>query len=69
MTLRIDEYVSPVSWDDLEMDWTDPDPTDCKYIHALVLALQERLIVGDGWNSISFPIISPDIRMKSMSLR
>jgi len=68
MTLRIDEYVSPVNWDDLEMDWTDPDPTDCKYIHALVLALLERLVVGDGWNSVSFPIISPDIRMKYSSL-
>jgi len=70
MTIRIDNYVAPTSWDDLEMDWADPDPTDCKYVHAIILAIRERL-VGPSLTGYATPIpviISPDIRMKHSTL-
>jgi len=69
MTIRIDNYVAPTSWDDLDMDWTDPDPTDCKYIHALILAIKERLVGPSVYDyQVSLPVVSPDIRMKYSTL-
>jgi hypothetical protein len=33
---------TPASWDDLEMNWDNPDPNYCKYINALREAILER---------------------------
>lgn len=69
MTVRIDNYIAPALWNDLEMDWTDPDPTDCKYVHALILAIKERLTGPSSYGyPVSLPVISPDIRMKHSTL-
>jgi len=69
MTVRIDNYVAPTSWDDLDMDWTDPDPTDCKYVHAIILAIKERLAGPSQYGyPVSLPVVSPDIRMKHSTL-
>ena len=69
--MRIDEYTPPTSWDDLEMDWTNPDCRDARYVNALILALYERYaaisiqIFGDGapLPYPTLPTVSPDQRI------
>ena len=69
--MHIDEYVSPTSWDDLEMDWTNPDCRDARYVNALILAIHERYsaicLQADGYDtSLSYPYlptVTPDRKL------
>lgn len=51
-------YVVPDGWDDLGMNWSNPDPSDGKYICAIFHALIERwsvLSYGEAEQIISDP--------------
>jgi hypothetical protein len=39
---HMDDYISPVSWTDLGMDWDNPDAKDARYLDAIKLATIER---------------------------
>ena len=68
MTVRIDSYVSPDSWDDLSMDWNNPQAQDARFVDALCRAIYERYkifftLLYPERGRITLPQITPDRRL------
>ena len=54
------DYVAPTSWDDLGMDWTDPDPMRAVYYDAVRLAINERYAAAYyGYGALSEVLFRP----------
>lgn len=43
--MEITDYTLPTSWDDKNMDWSNPDPANIDYIMAIRQAIVERAIL------------------------
>ena len=51
--MRIDTYISPASWIDLDMDWENPNSQQACYVDALLQAVKERFSVR-GYGNFYF---------------
>lgn len=48
---HIDNYISPVSWTDSDMDWENPNSQQACYMDALLSAVQERYYAANDVNA------------------
>ena len=71
--MEVISYEEPRSWDDLGMDWNDPDPRDARYILALRNAFFERMAAPqEGYYTYSWNILhglSPRKAVSAEALR